>query len=94
MSAISKPELLQTKVSEPQSNNESIFIKSNLETEESQIIEDKNVQTEEQILESSSDEEKEQLEVQVRKSQKEFSIWTHSQKIRDKLVSLKFSIHL
>ena len=82
MSAISKPELLQTQVSEPQSNNESIFIKSNLESE---MIEYNNVQTEEQISESSSDEENEQLEVQVGKSQKEFSIWTHPQKIQDKL---------
>ena len=75
MSAISKPELLQTQVSEPQSNNESIFHESSLETEKSEMIEYKNVQTEEQISESSSDEENEQLEVQVGKSQEEFSIW-------------------
>ena len=78
MSAISKPELLQTQVLEPQSNNESIFIKSNLESE---MIEYNNVQTEEQISESSSDEENEQLEVQVGKSQKEFSIWTHPRNV-------------
>ena len=81
ISAISKLELLQTKVSEPQSNNESTFIKSNLETEENEMIEDKNVQTEEQISVSSSDEETVKLEIQVRKSQKVFSIWTYPQKI-------------
>ena len=78
MSAISKLELLQTQVLESQSNNESIFIKSNLESE---MIEYNNVQTEEQISESSSDEENEQLEVQVGKSQKEFSIWTHPRNV-------------
>ena len=72
MSAISKLELLQTQVSEPQSNNESIFIKSNLESE---MIEYNNVQTEEQISESSSDEEIEQFGIKVGKSQKVFSIW-------------------
>ena len=45
MSAISKLELLQTQISEPQSNNESIFIKSNLETDDGEMTEDKNVQT-------------------------------------------------
>ena len=55
--------------------------KSNLETEENEMIEDKNVQTEEQISVSSSDEETVKLEIQVRKSQKVFSIWTYPQKI-------------
>ena len=81
MSPISKLELLQTQVSEPQSNNGSIFIKSNLVTEESEMIEYKNVQTGEQISASSSDDEIVKLEIQVRKSQKVFSIWTHPQKI-------------
>ena len=81
MSSISKLELLQTQVSEPQSNNESIFHESRLEIEESEMIEDKNVQTGAQISESSSDEENEQLEVQVGKSQKEFSIWTNPQNV-------------
>ena len=81
MSAISRLELLQTQVSEPQSDNESIFIKSNLETEENEMIEDKNVQTGGQISESSSDDEIVKLEIQVRKSQKVFSIRTHPQKI-------------
>ena len=45
------------------------------------MIEDKNVQTGAQISESSLDEENEQLEVQVGKSQKEFSIWTNPQNV-------------
>ena len=68
MSAISRLELLQTQVSEPQSDNESIFIKSNLETEEGEMIEYKNVGTGGQISESSSDDEIVKLEIQVRKS--------------------------
>ena len=74
-SAISKLELLQTQVSEPQSNNESIFLKSNLETDDGEMIEDKNVQTGGQISVSSSDEEIEQFGIKVGKSQKVFSIW-------------------
>ena len=78
ISAISKLELLQTQ--------------SNLETDDGEMIEDKNVQTGGQISASSSDEEIVKLEIQVGKSQKVFSIWTHPQKIRTKLVILKFSI--
>ena len=74
-SAISKLELLQTQVSEPQSNNESIFLKSNLKTDDGEMIEDKNVQIGGQNSVSSSDEEIEQFGIKVGKSQKAFSIW-------------------
>ena len=65
MPTISKLELHQTQVSVPRSNNKSIFLKSSLETEE-------NVQTGGKISGSSSDEENEQLEIQVGKSQRVF----------------------
>ena len=61
-------------------NNESIFIKSNLETDDGEMIADKNVQTGGQISASCSDDEIVKLEIQVGKSQRVFSIWTFLKK--------------
>ena len=92
MSAVSKLELLQNPDPSFRTSIKQCFMKSNLETDDGEMIEDKNVQIGGQISVYSSDEGNEQLEVQVGKFQKLFSIWTHLQKIRTKLVILKFSI--
>ena len=75
MSAVSKLELLQNPDPSFRTSIKQCFMKSNLETDDGEMIEDKNVQTGGQISVSSSDEEIEQFGIKVGKSQKVFSIW-------------------